>query len=555
MVFGKTSALPGNTDGLFVANENSEVLERPACLAGEQKEHSVCEPAVSAYKEVFSKAAMEGPGKSVSKVEAHGDKDGTVEGKGPNVGKVEGVGKTGVDTVGKSEHKDVGKSIGKFEGKGKAEGIGKTVGKSGEETSQGKVEQMGKSEGKGPNVGKAEQIGKSEGKNVGKTQGETVGKAENESVGKLGKNEKTGKTEGDAGKAVGKVSDKSVGKDEPSEESIRQAGEKFQKLTTDSKDFVIAVAGKSEADTSFAGNIISAGELKLPEGATLVAYKQTVATEGGFRVDVFMDQLTSRQFGRLLFYARELPSTHTLLSQNCKALPVGTLSVADTQFQGKGRAGNSWESPKGCLMFSFTLQMSDGRAVPFLQYVASLAIIEAIESHCISKGLKAPEVKIKWPNDLYAKGLKVGGILCTSTYSSKKFHIVVGVGLNVGNRQPTTCLDALLEEINEKSPSLSRDELLAAIISKFENLFEVFSTQGFYALESDYYKRWLHSGQTVVLEERQEGTSEITHVPLKIQGLTPSGYLRALDDKSEAYELHPDGNSFDFLKGLMRKKL
>jgi len=35
-------------------------------------------------------------------------------------------------------------------------------------------------------------------------------------------------------------------------------------------------------------------------------------------------------------------------------------------------------------------------------------------------------VKIKWPNDLYAKGLKVGGVLCTSTYSSKKFNIVVG---------------------------------------------------------------------------------------------------------------------------------
>lgn len=50
-----------------------------------------------------------------------------------------------------------------------------------------------------------------------------------------------------------------------------------------------------------------------------------------------------------------------------------------------GRAGNSWESPKGCLMFSFTLQMSDGRAVPFLQYVVSLAVIEGIESHCTSK--------------------------------------------------------------------------------------------------------------------------------------------------------------------------
>lgn len=66
---------------------------------------------------------------------------------------------------------------------------------------------------------------------------------------------------------------------------------------------------------SYVESLIAAGELKLPEGATLAAYEQTVPIEDGFRVYVFMDQLMTRQFGRLLFYARELPSTHTLLSQ------------------------------------------------------------------------------------------------------------------------------------------------------------------------------------------------------------------------------------------------
>lgn len=187
-----------------------------------------------------------------------------------------------------------------------------------------------------------------------------------------------------------------------------------------------------------------------------------------------------------------------------------------------GRAGNSWESPKGCLMFSFTLQMSDGSAVPFLQYVASLAIIEAIESHCISKvrahlrkdsycfftrrfsnhlwslhlwigqksqstgmlstrlqctivlveewnfvpqGLKAPEVKIKWPNDLYAKGLKVGGILCTSTYSSKKFHIVVGeLGIEfwvyLWERAIYTCAWRVVENVLKRYLLVNVDHLV-----------------------------------------------------------------------------------------------
>lgn len=47
-----------------------------------------------------------------------------------------------------------------------------------------------------------------------------------------------------------------------------------------------------------------------------------------------------------------------------------------------GRSANVWESPPGCLMFSFTLQMEDGRIVPLVQYIASLALTEAIKDLC-----------------------------------------------------------------------------------------------------------------------------------------------------------------------------
>lgn len=48
----------------------------------------------------------------------------------------------------------------------------------------------------------------------------------------------------------------------------------------------------------------------------------------------------------------------------------------------QGRSKNVWESPKGCLMFSFTIQMENGRIVPFVQYVVSLAMTEAINDIC-----------------------------------------------------------------------------------------------------------------------------------------------------------------------------
>lgn len=56
------------------------------------------------------------------------------------------------------------------------------------------------------------------------------------------------------------------------------------------------------------------------------------------------------------------------------------------------------------------------------------------------------DVRIKWPNDIYAHGLKLAGILCQSAYRHQQFQVVIGIGLNLSNRQPTTCVDALIEE-------------------------------------------------------------------------------------------------------------
>lgn len=98
-----------------------------------------------------------------------------------------------------------------------------------------------------------------------------------------------------------------------------------------------------------------------------------------------------------------------------KFLYLGSDSVS-YYFIFLGRSKNTWESPRGCLMFSFSLQMEDGRVVPLLQYVVSLAVTEAIQSACKAKGCPLLDVKLKWPNDIYYQGLKVGGVLCTSTY-------------------------------------------------------------------------------------------------------------------------------------------
>uniref|UniRef100_A0A0D3F160 BPL/LPL catalytic domain-containing protein n=1 Tax=Oryza barthii TaxID=65489 RepID=A0A0D3F160_9ORYZ len=253
-----------------------------------------------------------------------------------------------------------------------------------------------------------------------------------------------------------------------------------------------------------------------------------------------MAALRASRFGRWMLWSPRLASTHDLVTQNFAKLPVGVVCVADVQFKGRGRSKNVWESPPGCLMFSFTSQMEDARKLPLMQYVVCLAMTEAIKELCCAKGLSELDVKIKWPNDLYLKGLKVGGILCTSSYQPKVYNICTGIGLNVDNEEPTTCLNAALKEMNANLPTLKREDILASFFNKFEVLFEIFTNEGFQALEEQYYNSWLHSGQKVVVQdgpEAQHADSVVT-----IQGLTPAGYLYAIGEDGKSYELHPDGN-------------
>uniref|UniRef100_A0A1D1XW64 Biotin--protein ligase n=1 Tax=Anthurium amnicola TaxID=1678845 RepID=A0A1D1XW64_9ARAE len=197
---------------------------------------------------------------------------------------------------------------------------------------------------------------------------------------------------------------------------------------------LLVLCGKSDAEKDRARSMASEHNLKLLDAGEEIAVSLLPYSDGAanptnpppkmtFRAQRYMDALSTSRFGRLLLWSPRLPSTHDVVSQNFCELPLGSVCVADIQAKGRGRSKNVWESPPGCLMFSFTLQMEDGRAVPLVQYVVSLAVTEAIKDVCRAKDLPFLGVKIKWPNDLYLNGLKVGGILCTSTYRSKSLFV------------------------------------------------------------------------------------------------------------------------------------
>ncbi|GJZ25534.1 biotin--protein ligase 2-like protein isoform X1 [Tanacetum coccineum] len=98
----------------------------------------------------------------------------------------------------------------------------------------------------------------------------------------------------------------------------------------------------------------------------------------------------------LLLWSPLLPSTQDIVSLSLSALC--TLQMSSLKDE---------ESPKGSLLFSFTIEREDGRVVPLVQYVVCLAMTEAIKDLALRNGIPPLNVRIKWPNYLYLDGLKV----------------------------------------------------------------------------------------------------------------------------------------------------
>lgn len=106
------------------------------------------------------------------------------------------------------------------------------------------------------------------------------------------------------------------------------------------------------------------------------------------------------------------------------------LVLAEGQSGGRGRQGKSFFSPAGSglyMSYAFSPAMALEQAVNITSYAAVCAA-EAIESLC------GKHCGIKWVNDLYLDGKKVGGILTeavTDLESGQVASVVLGLGINM----------------------------------------------------------------------------------------------------------------------------
>lgn len=166
------------------------------------------------------------------------------------------------------------------------------------------------------------------------------------------------------------------------------------------------------------------------------------------------------------------------------------------------------------------------------------------------------DIRLKWPNDIYADGSrKIGGLLVTTTINAKEAVCNVGVGINLNNSNPTTCINDLIKEYNLKHkqqlPEIQYERFFALTFNEIEQLLNIVQSDNLDYFYEQYYKLWLHSDAEVNIEDR-EGNKKRA----KIMGIDDYGYLKVqeLGDGKASEAVHPNGNSFDMLRGLIFPK-
>ncbi|KAI5825128.1 class II aaRS and biotin synthetase [Schizophyllum commune Tattone D] len=287
--------------------------------------------------------------------------------------------------------------------------------------------------------------------------------------------------------------------------------------------------------------------------------------------------------GDALIYGEAVSSTQTLLERNPTfrwALPPPIVSLAYAQLSGRGRGGNVWLSPAGCLQFSVLLRVPlsklPAQKLVFVQYLFALAVAEACEDEGVL-GRHGRKVRIKWPNDVYAevgyddKGQKqtkkIGGILVNTGFNGPNADVIIGSGLNVLNEPPIPSLAQLLPgDTSTPTPTLERTA--ATILARFDVMWEQFVAGGgsFEPFLDRYLGRWLHSDQLVTI------TTVEPPLRARIVGITEHGLLRAMPERGggiagrygagsarggsdgQFIDLQPDGNSFDIMSGMIKAK-
>jgi len=216
----------------------------------------------------------------------------------------------------------------------------------------------------------------------------------------------------------------------------------------------------------------------------------------------------------------ECPSTNTVLAQRAAAgAPHGTVLACEHQSAGRGRRGHSWVSVVGgSLAFSMLWRFPRGAGA-----LGGLSLAVAVGAAKALERLGTHGVAVKWPNDLYCEGRKLGGILIESSGDIQgPSAVIVGVGINVclGAQARERIGDPATDIASHNEAVPSRTTVLVATLESIAGVLARFSREGFGPFREEWLQRHAWKGRRVALSQAGRHVAEG-----KVVGVAEDGAL------------------------------
>ena len=207
--------------------------------------------------------------------------------------------------------------------------------------------------------------------------------------------------------------------------------------------------------------------------------------------------------GRVAWF-ESIDSTNTWLMNQTDA--HARVCIAEWQSAGRGRRGRAWRTPRcGAVLLSIGWNL-DGAAggAAGLSLVSGLAALDAL------RRLGVDAIGLKWPNDILARGRKLGGILTELNGD----RCVIGMGVNVAPESSPESLPESSPELQESPAAadetprtdlhslgfgVDRDQLAAELILAHCDYLRRFCATGLAAFVDQWNAAHAYRGRAVTV--------------------------------------------------------
>lgn len=200
----------------------------------------------------------------------------------------------------------------------------------------------------------------------------------------------------------------------------------------------------------------------------------------------------------------------------------GTVFFAHEQRAGKGQRGKTWASTPGENIIMTAVLKPDAPSIPAPFYLNAAIALSCHDFFSRYAGTK--HTKIKWPNDLYWRDRKAGGILIENSYRGDQWVVAIaGMGININEtRFPETLRNPVsLRQITGRE--FNAVDMARELADDLEHRYEQLLSKGGKTILDKYNQRLYMAGRTVTLKYDQVSIETI------IQRVTKRGELVTRD--------------------------